>query len=412
MQLPRGIYFESTPAFHEATGQQHAYLVYRDGKGGERVIRGGPDSLSPTFGNIAIQADIPLQNSKDAYEEGETPMARGATRIDIGDRDPRAVWDQMVKTAEKIGEAGINYDLFNIDVDRTDGERTTLTSEYRGQNSNSVIRAVLKNSKIDVRKIITEEEYFNKFHGIENDLSNPRGGFNPKRPLERKPSKRADGRLRNIPDDDTIAPKPFDVPSSDQTSPSVGRNENKNSSNLTPAAMKIERAALGGEETVEETLSKRPDQLTEPEINRLTHVKAAMLSNDPNRARAENAVTEAHRQAFASGSDNDQTFPTDISPALSPAGQPVTDGIKQVVGRFLGNADDSGMPGAVSGLQTSLNHVESEAIPLKVDGIFGDKTRDRLRATVAEKGPGPILDEFRGDDDFDVFDDDDDAVFA
>ncbi len=98
--------------------------------------------------------------------------------------------------------------------------------------------------------------------------------------------------------------------------------------------MKIERVALGGDETVEETLSKQPEKLTEPELNRLTRTKAAMLSNDPNRARAENAVTEAHRQAFASDRDNDQTFPTDITPALSPVGQPVTDG-HQACGREI-----------------------------------------------------------------------------
>ncbi len=70
------------------------------------------------------------------------------------------------------------------------------------------------------------------------------------------------------------------------------------------------------------------------------------------------------------------------------------------------------MPGAVSTLQTSLNHVESDAVPLKVDGIFGDRTRDRLRATVAERGPEPILNEFHNDDDLDIFDDDDDTIFA
>ena len=46
MELPRGVYFEYKPASGSAMIGNHAYLVFRDGKGGERVIRGGiPDDL-------------------------------------------------------------------------------------------------------------------------------------------------------------------------------------------------------------------------------------------------------------------------------------------------------------------------------------------------------------------------------
>tara|TARA_B100000676_G_scaffold313540_1_gene396846 strand:- start:90485 stop:91729 length:1245 start_codon:yes stop_codon:yes gene_type:complete len=412
-KLPAGIYFESTPAFHEMTGQQHAYLVYRDGKGGERVIRGGPGGLPPTFGTIEVQADIPLRESKDAYGKEDTPSNRKAKRIDIGDRDPETLWNEMVKKAKEIGEAGINYDLFNLDGDRTDGERSILTSEYWGQNSNSVIRAVLESAKINIKKIISEDEFLNKFHGIENDLSKPAGGFNPKKPRERisLPSSEPDEEGR-IPDDRPDGR--LELPDSSVEDPGKPKNNFLDDTiNHTPAAKKIERAALGGQETVAEILSKPPEQLTEPEINRLTRVKGAMLSNDPNRAKAENAVTEAHRRAFTDGREGDRPFPTDIAPALTPAGQPVADGVKQVIDTFIGNAGNDAMPARVSTLQSSLNRVERDDIPLKVDGVFGDKTRGRLRETVARKGPEPILDDFGGGDgDFDIFDDDDDAVFA
>jgi len=408
MQLPEGIYFESTPAFNESTGQQHAYLVFRDGKGDERVIRGGPNVPLPPFGRIAIQADIPLRDSKDAYEKGETPSTRQAKRLVLGDREPRTVWNEMVKRAKEIGNARINYDLLNIDVDRTDGERTILTKEHRGQNSNSVIRAVLENSKLDVKKIISEDEFFNRFHGIENDLSNPAGGLNPKRPPERKSSIRPTEKLRV----DTIFGPESAAPVSDlnanATIPDQPTKTEFSKSSITPAAKEIERTALGGEETLEEILAKPPNSLSETEVNRLTREKGTLLSNDPRREQVENSLTAAHEKAFQNGRVSNQPFPLDITPASTPNGLPVSDGIKQVIGTFFEAADDSGIPGGVSTLQTTLNRVERDALPLKVDGIFGDKTRDRLRATIAQKGPEPILSEFGDDNDgFDVYDDED-----
>jgi hypothetical protein len=195
----------------------------------------------------------------------------------------------------------------------------------------------------------------------------------------------------------------------DPTHPTRPDNDNTTASNSAAAAKKIERAALGGEETVEEVLSKPPEKLSETEVNRLTRVKGAMLSNDPNRARTEQAVTQAHRNAFTDDGEAGQTFALDVTPALTPTGQPVTNGIKQVVATFFGSADDSGIPGSVSTLQSTLNNVEKEALPLKVDGIFGDKTRNRLRATIAQKGPEPILDDFGSSDEFDIFDNEDAA---
>ncbi|NKB19480.1 MAG: hypothetical protein GKS01_02945 [Alphaproteobacteria bacterium] len=408
-QLPEGIYFESTPAFDERTGQQHAYLVYRDGKGGERVIRGGPEAL--TFGKIEVQADIPLSRSEDAYEDGDTPETRNSKLIDLKSRDPETVWKNMAKRAKEIDHNNIDYNLFSIDQDRIDGERNILTSEFRGQNSNSVIRAVLESSKIDVRKIISEDEFLNKFHGIDNDLSKPAGGIKPKRP----PTETLGGILKHVPLNNRNDSKPRTKiqvePNEERPTGTLKRiplNNPRNSlTRLTPAAKRIEQTALQSKETLEEILAKSPDKLSETEINRLTRANGTLLSNDPRRERVKNSLTAAHERIFADGQKSNPAFPSDITPASTPAGLPVTDGIKQVVGAFLGSADDKAMPDAVSGLQTTLNHVDRDAIPLKVDGIFGDKTRNRLRATVAEKGPEPILNDFGNDDDFDVFDDED-----
>ena len=124
MQLPKGIYFEHKPASGTTVVGRHAYLVYRDGEGGERVIRGGSakDSDKGTVdeaisgaktlvgGNITVQADIPLQKSRDKYdvEKGDTPQTRHARKLDLGGRDPEMVWKDMAAKAREIGKAGIN----------------------------------------------------------------------------------------------------------------------------------------------------------------------------------------------------------------------------------------------------------------------------------------------------------------
>ncbi len=73
----------------------------------------------------------------------------------------------MTHRALEIQRAEINYNLFDSDKNLNDSNSGILTKSHDGQNSNSVIRAVLEHSKIDVRSILTNDQYFNEFHGIE-----------------------------------------------------------------------------------------------------------------------------------------------------------------------------------------------------------------------------------------------------
>jgi hypothetical protein len=66
--------------------------------------------------------------------------------------------------------------------------------------------------------------------------------------------------------------------------------------------------------------------------------------------------------------------------------------VNAVLDRFVGGADEATMPEAVSTLQSTLNRADPDLAPLKVDGVFGDKTRARLRGLVAQRGARPILD--------------------
>ena len=127
MQLPKGIYFEYKPALGSEIVGLHAYLVFRDGEGGERVIRGGiPDVFGPGEindvldaasipfgGDITVQADIPLQLSKDQYGDNDSPESRHAKQLDLGGRDPEQVWREMTAKAKEIGKAGIDYNAIN-----------------------------------------------------------------------------------------------------------------------------------------------------------------------------------------------------------------------------------------------------------------------------------------------------------
>lgn len=157
-------------------------------------------------------------------------------------------------------------------------------------------------------------------------------------------------------------------------------------SGMTPAARKVERFALAGEETLEEILRKPPARLTPGELDRLIADKTVMRPSDPLRGPAEEAVTAAFRHAFPGGSSPSRPQAAQPAPAVSPDRRPVADGVKAILGRFVGTADDDTMPDAVATLQTALNRAAPDLPPLRRDGIFGDRTRARLRGVVARRG--------------------------
>ncbi|MGH9877867.1 MAG: hypothetical protein ACRD5H_09530, partial [Nitrososphaerales archaeon] len=82
--LPQGIYLEHKPALGPAL--QHLYLVYRDGLGGEFVIRGGPTNLAFPLSSplLLMLANVPLQSTLDAYGPGESAFTRGFSLVSGG----------------------------------------------------------------------------------------------------------------------------------------------------------------------------------------------------------------------------------------------------------------------------------------------------------------------------------------
>jgi|GEM_PF-2198205 len=120
-------------------GTGHLYLVYVDDTGNEFVLRGGPEfDTGPVFGNITIQANIPLAGSGDSRPE-EDRDSRGSVVLDLGGQDPAVVWAQMVNSANLIGSSQIDYDaLFHNGIEG-------------GANSNSVVAYVMSTVGLDVR---------------------------------------------------------------------------------------------------------------------------------------------------------------------------------------------------------------------------------------------------------------------
>ena len=87
----------------------HLYLVKRvtDAAGrviDEKVIRGGPDNSL----TLVTQSDIDLALSDDARGSA-TLIQRRHTPIDLGGRDPDAVWSLMAQHADNINRAGLDY---------------------------------------------------------------------------------------------------------------------------------------------------------------------------------------------------------------------------------------------------------------------------------------------------------------
>lgn len=118
---------------------EHLYLVKRttDAAGNvidERVIRGNPSD----GGALTARADIPLALSDDARGD-ETLVQRHHRVLNLGGRDPDAVWNLMVQHARNINLADLNYSL-------------DITGFFPGAdvNSNTVIGSALHAVGIDI----------------------------------------------------------------------------------------------------------------------------------------------------------------------------------------------------------------------------------------------------------------------
>ena len=81
----------------------HTYIVYQDDNGRETVIRGGPSGSPPSFGDIILEINVPIEDSDDARGE-DTPEDRGQVELDLNGNG----------TVETLGRnPGVFFDLDN-----------------------------------------------------------------------------------------------------------------------------------------------------------------------------------------------------------------------------------------------------------------------------------------------------------
>jgi Ca2+-binding RTX toxin-like protein len=134
-----------------ATPFQHLYLVktVTDESGrvlDERVIRGGAGGDL----TLVTQADIPLARSADARGSA-TPEQRNHTVLDLGGRDPEAVWQLMVQHTVNVDKANLRYGVDSFGFDS--GE---------GANSNTLVASALHTVGINLAAHLPEGVTFNE----------------------------------------------------------------------------------------------------------------------------------------------------------------------------------------------------------------------------------------------------------
>jgi hypothetical protein len=94
-------------------GAKHLYLVFRDTNGEEYVLRSGPQSsYLPWFGQMKIEANVPMEDSVD-NREGDTPEERSSTPLDFPGLTDDQAWAIMVKYARMIDAADYPYEVLD-----------------------------------------------------------------------------------------------------------------------------------------------------------------------------------------------------------------------------------------------------------------------------------------------------------
>jgi len=386
-----GIYIEFKPVAHEGieiSDYLHSYLVYEDGQGNAEVIRGGfPGPEAIVGGDITVQSGVPLQQSKDAYKPGETPESRIRTKVDLNGRDPKVMRDKFNKTAQEIGRAKIDYDGFP------------------DQNSNSLVRAVLEKNGVDPQKVIPANISMDRLPGYENNLSDPYDGID--KLLGNDTGEKTSGTQ----DGDKAEQPPQPGPGNTDLKGSSGKDDLSDRESAQPAyAPEIQNFLEDlkkSDDPVSEILLKDSSDWTQQEVNQVHASDAYQIASNPKRAEATGKVKAWYDQHYTknpvqkdeTGKTVDPVFTTvprkEPVAAKGKDGQPVFDGVLGAGAKIADMAGKNCLSTAIRGAQVGFNLLrklqsgsENARRPglLKTDGLFGPRTKQALRGSVAELG--------------------------
>ncbi|NQV82186.1 MAG: hypothetical protein HQ494_00075 [Rhodospirillales bacterium] len=449
----KGIYieFSQIPTTNPPPGGRddylHTYIVYRDGRGRAWAIRGGPSGLDDKNlprsaaeilkfgpgGKIEVQADFPLNKSKDAYKPGETPEDHQATKLNIGTRDPKQVFDQMARKAEEVHDLNIDYD-----INAKEG------FDSPDQNSNSLTRAVLEDVGIDPKTAIPEDIDRTRIPGFENDLKEAqveaRRERNRPNPIEGEIGGTEDQKPTPAPqsgdnepsgqDDDTSDDNPSGKdqsgdPSNDgqkQSSllPDPGAASKNETMEITPEQRKLMDDISKSDGPLDEILAKDPRDWTEGEFLEIKK-EVINLPSRPEQERLDGMATNFLEDKYGTDpvkydATGRMIEPQPVRPinknpvpAKTADGEALRGALSRIGKTVAGAAGAQGSVTAVQGLQSGLNVLKQvmdrDANPslyrtpgiapdLKTDGVAGPKTRRALRFAAGNLGRPKIEEGF------------------
>ncbi|MCH7646536.1 MAG: hypothetical protein IH788_04985, partial [Nitrospinae bacterium] len=342
----KGIYIEIKPAqltdVVGVFGKAHSYLVFRDGKGNARVIRGGlpaPETADKLIrmvggGDIEVQADIPLQRSKDRYGPDDTPQSRHARKLDLGGREPEDVWKGMVARAKAINGAEIDYDVWT-------------------QNSNSVTRAALEAGGVDPNKSIPAGIDKGDLTGFDNDLSKPKDIFDTMFD-EKDDEPLDDPNLASRDDGDGKEKRTAVFRARRETALTrkfgADADDLRNSS---PEARKFLDAVAKPGSQADEILLKPVSKWTDDELGVVMGTRLDLPSGHPERNRMADKETEFFKRFHSAGTT--PPIPKDPTPARAPDGGDLASALRRVGAHVVRAAGRDGLPPALRDLQRGIN---------------------------------------------------------
>ncbi|MGD9638245.1 MAG: hypothetical protein AB7U85_04215 [Alphaproteobacteria bacterium] len=422
----KGIYLETRSVKIQWNNDifQHSYLVYRDGKGNEKVISGGPGDKSLDGGNLVIENNVDLNKSKDAY--GADEKLRKSTKLDIPDNQLEETWQNMQKAADKIAEQSFDYDTFppsnsNSVVNticheagvkcklpgglgnfRTWGFGDDLNEEYNQEQE-----AKAKEQK-RLEDIKTETELKDQMSRAEEELKDKIGTVslkdieqkileaeNPENknimPLDKEKESKDNAQGTNS-KDINIEAKYYVDPASDDisgTATPLSKNPYSVSDIFDLLSKNIDSAS--------KILAKRPEEMTKGEMREAQNFVFDKVFH-PKRQAVDDHLKKYFGVRYPGDVEYDDTGkmidtpsvikePQEPSPIKDRFGKSVNDSLKNVAG-LIGEADNTTGGKGVKVLQEALNHLSDaqdrrepyqgfKKTPVKAleeDNILGPKT--------------------------------------
>ena len=149
----------------------------------------------------------------------------------------------------------------------------------------------------------------------------------------------------------------------------------------------------GGGEAIGEIIAKDPARATRPEIDRVITSDAYRTPHDPDFKPANDFASAWFDNVYRGGENEaiaERRIAARPTPSRTPEGGTVSDAAFEIGNDLLRQGGAGGVKPEILRLQTALNGLGRNIIPLKRDGVFGPRTNGRLRNALATNGTGAV----------------------